>query len=65
MSIKSFEAMSKNGNLTAAVMNLDSFPSSYYLTVVNCTSGVLEIPAMSISIPAFGFVQHTFEVQTT
>jgi hypothetical protein len=48
--------MSNSGNLSTSIMNLDSFPSQFYLSVVNCTPGVLEIPAMSISLPGFGFM---------
>jgi len=37
--------MSTNGKLNITIMNLDSFESGFYLSVMNCTPGVLDIPA--------------------
>jgi len=52
--------MSNNGLLTVSVMNTDSFPSNFYLEVVNCSAGIMDILAMNVYIPGFGFVTEKF-----
>lgn len=60
--IKTFESLSREGNLDVSIGNTGSVISEYYVTVTSCTEGILNIPAQQFSCSPYQTCKRLFKI---